>query len=438
MKRKVAIYARVSTEHEAQLSALDNQVQYYDDILKKNPDWILYDRYIDEGITGTSTKKRKKFMRMMENAKAGKFDLIITREVSRFARNIVDTLQETRKLKKIGVEVYFTEDNIWTFNDKDGELKITIMATLAQNESKKTSQRVKAGQMISFQNGVFYGSGNIIGYNKVGQNLEVNEEQAEIVRYIYSEYLKWNGTVKIADELTKREIPTSTGLTTWSASYISRILRNPFYSGTIVYRKSYIPDYLEQKAKINYGEVEKVVVEGRHEPIISKEDFKKFQQIMDSHSKPIKLGRRQALGVPKNIWSKKLVCECGSNFNRKIYHKNKNDTTYCYVCYNKKNRPKSRFKEACGMKEVQEWKLQYMAEYIFRNLTQNPDNRKQLFERLMKGVDIDAHPEIKIRQRIDKLNQLLSKLTTKHLNALTEINSIHEKIFEENYKELGL
>jgi DNA invertase Pin-like site-specific DNA recombinase len=152
MKRKVAIYARVSTEHEAQLSALDNQVQYYDDILKKNPDWILYDRYIDEGITGTSTKKRKNFMRMMEDAKAGKFDLIITREVSRFARNTVDTLQETRKLKKIGVEVYFTEDNIWTFKDDDGELKLTIMATLAQNESKKISQRVKAGQKITFQN----------------------------------------------------------------------------------------------------------------------------------------------------------------------------------------------------------------------------------------------------------------------------------------------
>ena len=378
MKRKVAIYARVSTEHEAQLSALDNQVQYYDGILKQHPDWILYDRYIDEGITGTSTKKRKNFMRMMEDAKVGRFDLIVTREVSRFARNTVDTLQETRKLKKIGVEVYFTEDNIWTFNDEDGELKLTIMATLAQNESKKTSQRVKAGQMISFQNGVFYGTGNILGYNKVGKDLVVNEEQAEIVKFIYSEYLSGKGTVKIADELTKMEAQTSMGLTNWSASYVSRVLRNPFYSGTIV-------------------------------PLVSKEDFKKVQQIMDSHSKPIKVGRRQATGVPRNIWSKKLVCECGSNFNRKIYHKNKNDTTYCYVCYNKKNRPKSRFKEACGMKEVQEWKLQYMAEYIFRNLTQNPDNRKQLFERLMKGVDIDAHPEIKIRQRIDKLNQLIEK-----------------------------
>lgn len=310
MKRKVAIYARVSTEHEAQLSALENQVQYYDGILKQHHDWILYDRYIDEGITGTSTNKRKNFMRMIEDAKAGRFDLIITREVSRFARNTVDTLQETRKLKNIGVEVYFVEDNIWTFNDQDGELKLTIMATLAQNESKKTSQRVKAGQMISFQNGVFYGSGNILGYDKVGKDLVINEEQAEIVKYIYSEYLNGKGTVKIADELTERGVITSTGLSRWSAAYVSRVLRNPFYSGTIVYRKSYIPDYLEQKPKMNYGEVEQVIVEGRHEPIISKEDFKRVQQIMDSHSKPIKLGRRQATGVAKNIWSKKLVCEC--------------------------------------------------------------------------------------------------------------------------------
>ena len=167
MKRKVAIYARVLTEHEAQLSALDNQIQYYDGILKQHPDWILYDRYIDEGITGTSTKKRKKFVRMFEDAKAGRFDLIVTREVSRFSRNTVYMLQETWKLKKIGVEVYFTEDNIWTFNDEYAELKLTIMATFAQNESKKTSQRVKAGRMISFQNVVFYGTGNILEYDKV-------------------------------------------------------------------------------------------------------------------------------------------------------------------------------------------------------------------------------------------------------------------------------
>lgn len=131
MRRKVAIYARVSTEHEAQISALSNQVKYYDNILAMHPEWELVERYIDEGITGTSVKKRKNFVRMMEDALSGKFDLIITREVSRFARNTVDTLQQTRLLKRHGIEVYFSEDNIWTMNDEDGELKLTLMATLA-------------------------------------------------------------------------------------------------------------------------------------------------------------------------------------------------------------------------------------------------------------------------------------------------------------------
>ena len=197
MERTVAIYARVSTEHEAQLSALENQVQYYDDLLAKHPDWTLYERYIDEGITGTSVKKRQSFLRMMEDAEDRKFDLIITREVSRFARNTVDTLQQTRILKKYGVEVYFTEDNIWTMNDEDGELRLTIMATLAQNESKKTSIRVKAGQKVSFQNAVPYGTGNILGYDRVGKEFVINEEQAKTVRMIFDMYLDGMGLRQI-------------------------------------------------------------------------------------------------------------------------------------------------------------------------------------------------------------------------------------------------
>ena len=206
MKIKVAVYARVSTEHEAQINALGNQIQYYDNVLAEHPDWELVERYIDEGITGTSVNKRKNFMRIIDDASRGLFDLIVTREVSRFARNTVDTLQETRKLKKLGVEVYFTEDNIWTFKDDDGELKLTIMATLAQNESKKTSQRVKAGQQISFENGVIYGTGNILGYDKVGKDFVINEDQAKIVRFIYESFLKGNGCTTIKYQLEKKDM----------------------------------------------------------------------------------------------------------------------------------------------------------------------------------------------------------------------------------------
>ena len=165
-KRKVAIYARVSTDHEAQLSALANQKDWYSPILGIHPEWEVVKLYADEGVTGTAAYKRKSFMQMIDDAIDGKFDLILTREVSRFARNTVDTLSYTRKLKKHHVEVYFISDGIKTF-DPDGELRLTIMATLAQDESRKTSARVKCGQQTSMEKGVVYGNGNVLGYDRV-------------------------------------------------------------------------------------------------------------------------------------------------------------------------------------------------------------------------------------------------------------------------------
>ena len=186
--RDVAIYARVSTEHEAQLSALDNQLDWYRPLLAQHPAWHLVRTYVDEGITGTSANKRLQFLRMLADARKGKFDLILIREVSRFALNTVDTLQYTRQLKAIGVEVYFINDNIRTF-DGDGDLRLTIMPTLAQDESRKTSIRVKSGQQTSMENGVYYGNGNILGYDRVGKELIINLEQARTVRRIYDLYL---------------------------------------------------------------------------------------------------------------------------------------------------------------------------------------------------------------------------------------------------------
>ena len=427
MKRIVAIYARVSTEHEAQLSALENQVQYYDDILAKHPDWELYDRYIDEGITGTSIKKRKNFLRMMEDAKNGCFDLIITREVSRFARNTVDTLQETRNLKKIGVEVYFTEDNIWTFNDEDGELKLTIMATLAQNESKKTSQRVKAGQKISFENGVFYGTGNVLGYDKVGKDMIVNEEQAEIVRFIFSSFLDGMGSTAIKYELEKRGCLTSTGLKNWSASYITRILKNPFYCGTIVYRKSFVPDFLEQKAIINKGDVEQIIVEGRHQPLISKEDFQRVQELFKVRSAHIPEKKKAGYGNPKSIWSKKLVCNCGSTYNKRIYHKKNEETTFCYQCYKQKNMGTARARQkrgleidgACDTPIVQEWKLNLTANVLFNMIW---EDKESIIDMANKMIDENIKEE-------DHNNEI-DNIIKSNLNKIESNNRKAEKLLE--------
>lgn len=215
--RKVAVYGRVSTEHEAQIAALENQMQWYDDQARDHPNWEIQKRYIDEGITGTQAKKRPSFLRMIDDARKDKFDLIVTREVCRFARNVVDTLVITRELKSIGVEVFFIDDNIWTM-DGDGELRLSLMATLAQEESRKTSERVKAGQKVSRDKGVLYGNGNILGYDRVGSTYQINEEQAETVRLVFDLYLQGRGSLQmIANELNARHRKSTMGLVRWSA-----------------------------------------------------------------------------------------------------------------------------------------------------------------------------------------------------------------------------
>lgn len=439
-ERTVAIYARVSTEHEAQISALGNQVQYYDNILSMHPEWKVYEYYIDEGITGTSTLKRKQFMAMMEDASKGCFDLIITREVSRFARNTVDTLQETRKLRRMGVEVYFTEDNIWTMNDEDGELRLTIMATLAQNESKKTSLRVKAGQQVSFQNGVLYGNGNILGYDRVGKDLVVNPEQAETVRMIYDLYLNGYGARKIQFELEKLGRKTATGLTNWSPANISRVLRNPFYCGIIEYRKQYVPDYLEQKKINNFGEVERITVEGRHEPIISREDFEKVQQKLDSNTSSAMNRGKRGKNPPTSVWCKKLICMCGHQYNRKVWHTTKDgQKQFCYQCYSqirtgsvrtRKNKGLS-IEGVCEAPLIQDWKLELMAKIVFDTLWKDKKTVIAIANQLLES-SLKDQPEKNYAAEMIRLENQLEK-HRKKLDNLIDMR-LSDEIAREDYQ----
>jgi len=445
MGRTVAIYARVSTEHEAQLSALENQVQYYENLLALHPDWKLYKQYIDEGITGTSVNKRKSFLAMMQDAEDGMFDLIVTREVSRFARNTVDTLQKTRKLKKMGVEVFFTEDNIWTMNDEDGELRLTIMATLAQNESKKTSMRVKAGQRVSFQNGVLYGTGNILGYDRVGKELVINKEQAETVRMIYDLYLQGLGTRKIKDQLELNGRLTAMGKKRWDTATIGHILKNPFYSGTIVYRKEYVPDFLEQKKIANRGNVEKIVVEGKHEPIVTKEEFELVQKRLQSHSckaKNYNVGKRE----PDSIWCKKLKCMCGHSFNRRVWTRTKkNGVNYAFQCYNQRKTGTIEYRAKrgldvegiCDAPMIPEWKmdlmLRFMIEFFWRDKSRVLKIANELLENNLHAGE-NSEIVTKIKKYSEKLNTLNRKLDNLAEMRLGE--EISREFFLRRKKEL--
>lgn len=428
--RNVVIYARVSTEHEAQLSALENQLDWYKPLLEQHPEWTLVRSYVDEGITGTSARKHPQFMRMLADAQDGEFNLILTREVSRFARNTVDTLQYTRHLKAMGVEVYFINDNIRTF-DGDGELRLTIMATLAQDESRKTSIRVKSGQQTSMENGTFYGNGNILDYNRVGKDLIIAPEQAQTVRKIYDWYLDGWGIRKIQFELEKEGILTATGKTRWYESNISKILKNPFYAGIIEYHKQFTPDFLEQKKINNFGEVERLRVKGRHEPIVTEEEFNRVQKLMESkrQKNPTnKTGRKKSgKKAYADVWSRLLVCSCGCTFNRKAWHNSSNGTQYGYMCYSqiRNGTVRTRLKKGlptdgiCTSQMIAGWKLQFMAKHLFREFLKDTDRILNISEEMLKRHIQDKKEVednttiIQIKQaELDKLENRLSNLIT--------------------------
>ena len=401
-ERKAVFYGRVSTEHEAQLAALENQMQWYEDQAKYHPNWTVLDKYIDEGITGTQAKKRPAFMQMIEDAKQGDFDLIVTREVCRFARNTVDTLVMTRELKNYGVEVYFVEDNIWTM-DGDGELRLTIMATLAQEESRKISERVRAGQKISRDNGVLYGSGNIIGYDRVNGTYVINEDQAETVRMIFDLYLEGLGETKICKELCRRQRKDGHGNVSWSVSKISRILKNATYMGYKCYLKSFSNNYLEQKRIKNLDESTYLYVKGDFEPIIPEEVFKRCEEIRKTRTTKMivnKGERTYGKRASQDVWLRKLRCSCGSTFRKNKWRTNqRGDTVYGYQCYNQVNNGSKGFREKngldtdgyCDIRMIGDWKLDLMAKKIFEVIwTGRKEDAKLAYKLLRECYQADA------------------------------------------------
>lgn len=430
-QRNVVVYARVSTEHEAQLSALENQKDWYKPFVEAHPEWKIVRMYVDEGITGTSAKKRPQFIQMIEDAKSGEFDLILTREVSRFARNTVDTLQYTRTLKAMGVEVFFINDNIKTF-DGDGELRLTIMATLAQDESRKTSIRVKAGQQTSMDNGVLYGNGNILGYDRVGKNLVINPEQAKTVRMIFDWYLNGHGVRQIQYMLEGAGRLTSAGKTNWHCTVISKILKNSFYCGIITYHKQFVPDYLEQKKINNHGEVEVTRVRGKHEPIISEEEYFAVQRRLSKNTTSaggdVK-GKLIGVKPSSSVWSEILICECGHKFLRKTWRKTADKTTYGYQCAysHRTGSVRTRMNKGlsldgvCRSPMIPEWKLQVMAKYIFNYHIKNSHQIVSLAESML-AKHIDDKEEVDNSAEISRLEKQREKLLTK-INNLIEMRS---------------
>ena len=306
-KLRVAAYARVSTNLEEQITSYEAQVDYYTRYIQSKEDWEFVDMYTDEGISATNTKKREGFNRMVADALAGKIDLIITKSISRFARNTVDTLTTVRKLKEKGIEVFFEKENIRTLDGK-GELLITIMSSLAQEESRSISENVTWGQRKRFADGkVSIPYGRFLGYRKGADNLpEIVEEEATTIRLIYRLFLYGKSPSAIAAYLTDEGIITPGGKKIWRSKVVESILTNEKYKGDALLQKKFTVDFLTKKSKVNEGEVPQYYVENSHPAIIEPEKFDLVQYELKRRKED---GRFTSCLHP---FSGKLTCgECG-------------------------------------------------------------------------------------------------------------------------------
>ncbi len=332
-KRRVAGYARVSTASDEQFTSYEAQIDYYTQYIKRHADWEFVKVYTDEGISGVNTKHREGFNEMIRDALDGKIDLIITKSVSRFARNTVDSLVTVRKLKEKGVEVYFEKENIYTLDSK-GELLITIMSSLAQEESRSLSENIIWGQRKRFSDGkVSLPYKQFLGYKKGADGFpEIVPEEAEIVREIYRLFVSGRTTCWIASHLTKLGIPTPAGKKNWQASTIESILTNEKYKGDALLQKMFTVDFLTKKKKVNEGEIPQYYVENSHPAIIAPEEWNLVQNEMT---------RRKALGKRysgNSIFSTRLVCaDCGSFFGAKVWHSTDKYRKVIWRCNHKFN-----------------------------------------------------------------------------------------------------
>ena len=323
---QVAAYCRVSTDKEDQANSFEAQQRYFREYIQRQPDWELQGIYADEGFSGTSTNKRVEFNKMLHAAELGQIDLIVTKEVSRFTRNTVDALQITRELRRRGIGVLFLNDSLDT-RTNDGELRLTIMSSFAQDESRRTSERSKWGQTRSMEKGVVFG-GSLLGYDVIGGKMTVNPEGAEVVRLIFHKNLQERkGCSTIARELREAGILSSKGNCLWSSAAGTKILKNEKYCGDVLMQKTFRQDFINRKAIKNTGQLPMYLIENHHEGIVSREKYDAVQAEMARRNAAKSPSKNAVTGMAsyasKYALSERLVCgECGTLYRRCTWTRN--------------------------------------------------------------------------------------------------------------------
>lgn len=410
-KLKVCAYCRVSSMNEDQQNSFVAQTSYYTEYITSNPNWTFVEIYADEGISGTTKEKRLDFLRMIDDCELGLIDFVVTKSISRFARNTADCIEVVRRLKELGVGILFEKENINTLS-QESELVLSVLSSIAQEESCSISTNITWSNQKRFSRGIVPRIANILGYgyDKETKQIIINEEEAQLIRQMFSWYIGGMGDNQITMKLNELNIPAMKG-GKWAQCSVSNILKNPRYCGDVLLQKTIRRGTLGSKRKKNDGELPKYYVKNNHPPIISREDFELAQEIRQmrrlKHGLTEEVIKNRANRYPL---SGKVICGvCNEKFN------------HCFVqTTNKKSRKKynrggwhCRYdrKEHCGNRTVWDITIEGLVIQVFNKLWSNKeavlvpyrDTLKQLY-RTTKGEDI--------HQINEKINELTNQMRT--------------------------
>ena len=429
-RRKVAAYARVSTDDEEQATSYETQVKHYTEFIQKKPEWEYVKVYADDGISGTSTKRRDGFNEMIKDALDRKIDLIITKSISRFARNTLDTISYTRKLKTKGIEVYFEKENLWSLDEKT-EFLLTIMASMAQEESRSISQNVTIGKRWGMKEGrVSWAYSNMLGYTKENDKIVIVENEAILVRKIYQLFLREGKTCTgIAEYLKEKEILTPSGKSyKWTKNTVNSILRNEKYKGDALLQKTYTTDYLEHKVEKNQGHLPQYYVENSHPAIIDKEEWEIVQA---------ELMRRDKIGAAysgNSVFSSKLICgDCGGFYGRKIWHSTSKYARAVYRCNCKYNKNQDKCQTPTLTEDLIQQKFVIAYNQVMNGKQRIIEDIKEVIKVLSDTLEQDAKI-IDFQNKMEVISGLVEKMikeNTKTAQDQAEFTRKYEEFSDE-------
>ena len=393
---RVTYYARVSSDSDEQLNSLGNQISYYEDLIKRNQNWTFVPGYIDEGLSGISTKKREHFNQMIEDAAENKFDLVITKEISRFARNTLDSIQFTRQLLSHGVGVFFQNDNINTL-DEDSELRLSIMSSIAQDELRKLSSRIKFGHQQAIKDKVVLGNSRIFGYTKEGGKLVVDEEQAKMVLELFTLYATNQYSMKQIETIFWDKGYRNHNGNKISHTTMSNMISNPKYKGYYVGNKVKVVDMFTKKQKFLPPEEWVMFKDETGEivpAIVSEELWDSANEVLKRRSDDVK--SRQGICNHQNLLTGKLFCSCcGTAYYRRDSKDKSGNKNSKWVCSGKiKNGS-----DSCDSFAIYESEIQPLLFEVFQETQINVDSLIDEYMEMYKSLDEGNHIPRQIEQQ---------------------------------------